>query len=151
MLPLTLAAAPVQVGEAALVPDPDPDPDPEPEPEPEPEPLPLPLPLVFDGCRVEAPPDPEPELWADEPLGDEPVRVEVAAPELDPGVEDDSPELLVRVVAVTEEPVSAGPLLVPVAEALPEEAEVVWMGGIEIGCPALEHWATTTLDTAELG
>lgn len=124
MLPLTLAAAPVQVGEAEPVPEPEPEPDPEPDPEPEPEPDPdlEPPPLVFDGSGVEVPTwvEPEPEVGRDEP-----VWVEEEVPELDPGVEDDSTELLLRVVAVMEEPVSAGPLLLPVVEALLEEAAVV--------------------------
>lgn len=119
MLPLTLTAAPVQTAEVVALEAP---------------------PEVLEGRGVEEPAAVEPaaeEPAAEEELLEPPVAVAEAEAEADEEPESVAEAELELSVAEAEE------------EALVvEPAEVVSIGGTEMGWPAEEHWATTALETA---
>lgn len=110
----------------------------------------LPAVLETSGVEVPAGVEPEPELGVEEPVGAEVVALEPepeAEVEAAPEAEDDSvvPALL-ELVSLAE--VEAGPELLVEVLALSEEE--VRIGASEIGTPAEEHWATTILETASV-
>jgi len=107
---------------------------------------------VTRGVEVPAGVEPEPPALAEEePTGEELVAVMEALLDEEPvaEAEKDSTVLVLVLpvsVAVAVALVSAGVLLLSVVVV--SAAVVGSIEGTEIGWPAEEHWATTTLDTA---
>lgn len=119
MLPLTLTAAPVQVGEAA--------------PEAPPE--------VLVAAAVEVPAGAEPEAAGVEAAAEEEPGA-VAEPELEP-----EPELELELELPVVEAEAEEEELLELEEELELALEEVSTGGTEMGWPAEEHCWTTALET----